>query len=905
MRFWKSTLSRPCGVAPESSAVERRSLRFLVPAILLAGSISAFAKDATTAAIVLFDGPKGAAYIQIAAITLNGKTELRVCDGAPKFDKRTYDAFPRIQLAGATSLERGSNGVLTLTVNSSPVCVVPSNVKFERNAELSAAEAAEQAVLQGTPVSASDPALGIPAFKPGVQLVFVLAADSELADYLRARRANSDKDWQEFLAHYPSSTRATDARNGLAELHQQAAEASFAQYQKLAAAHKPDLAPLKHASREAQAANQAVSGYRPAIKLIETISRELDALLGQDHARLQIYQKALQNHTAGYAALLTAQQHVEQLVEVRPEYAPLINLRREIASEEKKLETAVAGAESLLGSGRYDEALASLGAYSAFAGEAPRIDAVVSAAYRSHFTRGQQLAAQRDWEAATAEFRKAVDVRGNQESVAALNNATAQWTAARNQQAAGRAVGQSKEYAARKDFIEAYNVLADLPEAQRALVKDQMAALGRDYVAAALRRALKLQEIHVPIKGRADEDAVREAYMLLDRASSLSGDPAMTLKRDFLSSKMSAYYLEQARRYLDKPSGSGAGIGWLYLKEAQRYAITVNTVNDQMARYAPLYQRRARLSVGIVLRDQTSRRNSAGFADQLADAIVTGLESSGVSVEAVRRPAESSGPLQPNFMFVGEILEHRVVKNANLETLPSKYRAGTHEVKNPAWLAASSDHEAAKQQLAAAQRALAEAQSQHKKKEVIAAANDAVQQAQQRVDELRHKLETTDQNRVEAIVEPYQYSKKTVDLAAAINLAFRINDPAGTAIEPAANLSKDKHKSAVVLENVKPEDTQGITNQSVEPDEVQFLTDLEIEARDALVKAVREKMAGLPAKILQEARNRAHRDDMDGAGEEYVLYLNATPAAASPEREEAVKFLRDQFNLTLPATSKL
>src|SRR5262249_30793843 len=201
---------------------------------------------------------------------------------------------------------------------------------------------------------------------------------------------------------------------------------------------------------------------------------------------------------------------------------------------------------------------------------------------RHHFSRGQGLAAPRDWEGATAEFRKAAEIRGNsQEATSALSNALAQGTAARNQQAADRAVSQSKDYAARKDFIEAYSVLADLPDAQRALVKDQIAAVTRTYVTAASQRALKLQEIHVPIKGRADEDGVREAYQLLDRASSLSGDPAMTLKRDFLSSKISAYYVEQARRYLDKPSGSGAGVGWLYLKEAQRYAITLNSVKDQ------------------------------------------------------------------------------------------------------------------------------------------------------------------------------------------------------------------------------------------------------------------------------------------------------------------------------------
>src|SRR5262249_42585159 len=381
--------------------------------IVRAVSIRGSAKDPPSAAIVLFDGTQGAAYIQITGMTVNGKTDLKVCDGAPKFDKRTYDAFPHIQLAGATSLERGSNGVLTLTVNSSPVCVVPNGVKFERNAEMTSAEAAEQAVLQGTPVSASDPDPGIPAFKRGVQVVFVLAADSELADFLRARRANADKGWQEFLSRYPSSTRAADARNSWAELHQRAADAAFAQYQKLSAAHKPDLALLKQASREAQAANQAASGYRPALKLVEAISHELDGLLEQDRARLQSYQKALQDHTPGLPPLLAARQHVEQLLEVRPEYAALVNLRREIAAEEKKLETAVANAESLQASGRYDDAFASLGAYSAFAAEAPRIEAVVNAAYRHHFSRGQGLAAQRDWEGATAAFRKAAEVRGD------------------------------------------------------------------------------------------------------------------------------------------------------------------------------------------------------------------------------------------------------------------------------------------------------------------------------------------------------------------------------------------------------------------------------------------------------------------------------------------------------------
>jgi hypothetical protein len=880
-------------------------LCWLVIAVI-GGSVPALAKDAPATVVALFDGPEGAAYVQLVGMTLNGKTEVRLCDGLSRFDKSAYNALPRTSFTGASSLQRREDGVLTLTVDAKTVCVVPSNVKFDKKPELTPAEAAEQAALQGNLVSSSAPNAAIPALKPGVQLVFVAAPDVEFADFLRAQRANTVKDWQEFLVRYPSSGRVAGARNAMAGIHQQDAEAAFAQYQKATSAGKPDIALLRRASSEAQAANQASAGYAPAVKLMEAIGRELDSLLEPDRARLQAFQKALQNHGTGYQQLVAARVQMDQLLEVRSDYAPVLNLRREIAAEELKFETTIATAESLSASARYDDALYWLRPYISFASEIPRVNAVVNAAYKHHFDNGQKLAARQDWEQAIAEFHKAATIRpDSKEADAALNDANIQLSARYDQQAANVALLESNDYASKNQFVEAYNVLADLPEKQHALVASQLSALSSSYVTAAPRRAQKLQEAHLPIKGRADEDAVREACMLLDRASSLSGDPAITLKRDFLSNKISAYYVDQANRYLGKPSGSGAGVGWLYLKEAQRYGVTnLNNLKDQMAQYASLYQRRARVSVGIMLRDQTSRSDGPGFAEQLADAIANGLESSGASIEVVRKPAEAADAMQPNFMLAGEVLDHRVVKNANLETPQSKYRAGTHEVKNPAWLQAESDYESAQQQLAAAQHALAEAQSQHKKKDVVAAANEAVQEAQKHADELRNKVETTEQNRVEAIVEPYHYTRKTIDLSASIELTVRLNDRSGNAIGQPIDLHKGNRKNTVVLQDVKPEDTEGITNQGVEPDEAQFLADLEIEARNAMVKAVREQASGLPANVLKEARNRAQSGDTDGAAEQYIMYLNSTPETSSPERDEAAKFLRDRFNLGVPDAAK-
>ena len=428
---------------------------------------------------------------------------MRICDGVSRFDKNAYNALPRAPLKGATSLQRGADGVLTLTVNAKSLCVVPSSLRFDKKPELTPTEAAEQAVLQGTPVSSSalDPA--IPALKPRVQLVFVTAPDIELADFLRAQRANTVKDWQDFLVRHPSSRRLAGAQNAMAGLHLQDAEAAFTQYKKSSSGRKQDIATLRQASMEAQAANQASAGYDPAIKLMDTIGRELDSLLEPDRTRLQTFQKALQDHGSGYSQLAAARVHLEQLLEVRLDYAPVLNLRREIAAEERKLEITVANAESLTASARYDDALSSLGPYNSFASEIPRVDAVVNAAYNHHFDIGKKLAAQQDWEQAVAEFRKAAAIRSDSnEAGATLNSATIQLSAQRDQQEAKLALLQSNDYASRNQFVEAYNVLADLPDQQRALVTSQLSALTRNYVSAATRRAQKLQEIHIPINGR-------------------------------------------------------------------------------------------------------------------------------------------------------------------------------------------------------------------------------------------------------------------------------------------------------------------------------------------------------------------------------------------------------------------
>ena len=176
-------------------------------------------------------------------------------------------------------------------------------------------------------------------------------------------------------------------------------------------------------------------------------------------------------------------------------------------------------------------------------------------------------------------------------------------------------------------------------------------------------------------------------------------------------------------------------------------------------------------------------------------------------------------------------------------------------------------------------------------------ASAAVAAAQQRVADAHRKLDAIPKTLPNDIIKPYTYTKKTIDLAAIVELAFRIVDSNNNVIEAVPPISRSSHKSYAILENVKPEDTEGVRAQGAPPDELQFLTDVDIEARDAMIKAVREEVDKLPAKILEQARKRAADGDTDGAAESYILFLHCASQNQTAEQDEARRFLLEQFNI--------
>jgi hypothetical protein len=883
-----------------------RVVVWIAVAVLLFVSIprNVQAKEAPLNAIELYDGPNGAAYVQIAEFMMNGKAEVKACGGAgERIDKSAYSKLGKVLLSGATSLERGADGVMTITRDSVVTCVVPANLKLEKNEGATPAELAELAVVQGHVLSSFPAGVDAPQpLKRGVKVQFVAAADTELAEYLRADRNASIAGWRDYLGRYPTSSHTGQAKQSLAVLLVKEGQDHLAAYRKSAGAPAPAYAELKAAKLRADEARDVAPSFAAALKLKDEVRAELATITEKCRGEFQAYKSALAGHTAGYVHLVRAREFASQAMDIDSTFDQLQTLHTNVAAENRTLESALTAGGGLKDKQQFDAALAAISAYVSFADEEPRIAAIVDADYGFHFEQGGKFAATEKWQDAVRELRRANEIKKTPEAAAALKKDEQGLEIATTRAEADAALARSADFEGQKQYIDAYEVLADLPTAPRALVTERMQALAEPYIKSASDEAKTLQAAHTPIHGRNDEIEVERAYDLLERAYAAGGaeDKNLKLRIDLLADTISDHYLEVAKRYLEKPLGSGVGLAWLYLDLAQQYKSNRDDVRDERTKSTAIHQMRSKLSIRVVFRDQTSRRDSAGFAEQLSDAIATGLETSSLPVRVVR--SNDTTNAEPNFQLVGDVLQHRPTVIPTVEAKESKYRFSSRDVPNEQWNKVNREYESANLELESAQKALEGAQAHGKKKE-ISEANDSVTTAEKKVQEVHQRLDSIPKTNAEDVIKPYSYTKKSIDLSAVVELAFRIVDSTGNAIAVVPAFKNEKHTVVIVLENVKPEDTEGIKAQGSMPDEIQYLNDVEIEAREALIKAARERVEGLPARILEQARKKVLDGDLDGAAEAYILYLNATPETETRERGEAKKFLLENFNIRWVANS--
>jgi len=197
-----------------------------------------------------------------------------------------------------------------------------------------------------------------------------------------------------------------------------------------------------------------------------------------------------------------------------------------------------------------DGALEAIAPLRQFAGEEPRIQAVIDAAYGYYLQLGKRCATAADWDSAVKQFAKAAKTKDTAEARDLLKGAQQQLTVNQDKGAVAKALEASKTYENQSDPINAFEELYNLPPAQKALVSSDLARLQDGYIQAAIKAAKDQQGAHLPIRGIGDEIGIEKAYAWLGRVRELTKDDSYSGTISTLADDLSAYFVELAKRYL-------------------------------------------------------------------------------------------------------------------------------------------------------------------------------------------------------------------------------------------------------------------------------------------------------------------------------------------------------------------
>ena len=727
-----------------------------------------------------------------------------------------------------------------------------------------------------------------------MKIVLVGTLDTELAEFLLAQRSASIAGWKSYLGKYPAGPHAGEAKAALAVLYVRDGQTALAAYQASLKGGQPNYGKLQAAKYSLDAAMASAPGNQGTDTLAKVISGETTGLNSKGMAEIALYREALAKQTSGYSHLVAAEAISQQTLGLDPKAAETASLSQACIQERTYLDHHLVDFANKLSAHRPDEAFEAIKPLRPFAGEYPKVQDCFHSLYSYYVEQGKNDAAKSDLQGEVDQFQKAADVAPTPEIAEQLRTARQQLQEATDKAAITNASTMSTAAEDDKDYVKAYEVLADLTPSQQKMVAERLDSLKDRYIQAATARARDLERINTPIKGVANEQGIQRAYELLSRCHALTNDPGIEDRMAILGGRLSEYYMALAKHYLDRPDGTGANVGWAYLEEALQYNRSdAGSIHDEMTLANPAHQLRSRLSLRVTFRDRTSRREAVDFAPQLTDSLAAGLESSGLNIKVVRPNEETK--VQPNFYLVGDVQQNTISNFVERNAKSSKYRSGEQDQINDDWNAADRDYESANMALQTAQRTLEGAAARGKKGQIEDAKRQA-DEAQKKVEAARIKRDALPKFRHIVVERPYTYTEQVDHLKATVELGFVIQDSSEAVIIPTVPILETQEKPFTVLENVKPDDTMGVRAEGEVPSEPQFLERVENTARDRLLTEAKEKVISLPALILKSADLKAIEADNDGAAELYMLYLNSTANQATPERKRAQKFLQDNFN---------
>ncbi|MBI4461981.1 MAG: hypothetical protein HY653_03655 [Acidobacteria bacterium] len=627
-----------------------------------------------------------------------------------------------------------------------------------------------------------------------------------------------------------------------------------------------------------------------------------DIYLGQMRATLERFQAGLRDKTRGYSHLGEARQWFDRARALNLNTAAVAEAEAALAKAEAETTGRLRQARQLAEQADFIAAQQALDPILHFREEFPELAAELEAirqlAAQHHLAQARTRLAQNQFDLAQQELATAAAYEPLDEIPPLREQIELQRAAYLRQQEIRADQARVQQAIARNDYATAFDLLAPLARRYpgEAKLQESFRTLQRLYRSALLAEAVKVEKLHAPIRGPADEEMLLKLHGRLASLAEFDASTELAVWRDRLGTYLADHYRQRARTLAPSTSPELSPLAFAFLQQAYHFALNKAELT-QLSDWRERLEREQGIRVALNFRDLTPEAGGQYLLAELSAGVSAAIQKSSLPHVKILE-AGRSDTLTPTLEFIVELLHASVRDEAEPETLKSEYSAGFRQVPNPAWRDAKATYDRSVESFEQVRAQVEQNRRKKKYSEQERRADDqALARAQAELKQAKEALDAQPAFIEQEDIRPYEFTRRTVTRTAQMRLSYRWVHTRTGVREVQQILEEREPARDVEVTGINAGDKHGHRNQPPNLPDAETM-------RGRVLRKVQERLAELAVSYLkafigrdfEQAQQKAARRESQAAAEDYLRFLYNSPAD-DPRRQQALEFLQREFRL--------
>jgi thioredoxin-like negative regulator of GroEL len=779
-------------------------------------------------------------YLLLSGIEINGRDEVRELVRNGPLTEQQYKRLRRVSFSELRSVRVEDGPLKVQRRNGAGVLALPANHGDWPRTYTNPSTLIRQANVKGR-ILGTDQAFSSRLADGWALYVFSARPSKDDIAFVLAEQENTEEAWGRFLAQFPDSVHTAEVAQLLADVY-----------------------------------------------------------LARVWKAVEDYQEALQIRKPGYDHLQTARSWLDKTIRFGVRSTGLAEAQRTVTGLEADINERLQRSSQLGDAGDFEKARKVLEPILHFRDEIPalrqQLDALTQQQAGQHLRRSRQELSRSQYDGAEAALEEAARYGETDEVLRLREKIKSQRAAQSRREEVRQALAGAQQAKAKGDYAAAFETLWPALDRypQDESLRREFSLLRRNYTQALLDDAAHVEELHTPIRGPADEDAIINLQRQLDRVAEFETTPAVAVWRDRLRMTLADYYHSRSIEIADRNGSSPGPLAFAYLQQARHYVMDKSDLTE-FDTWRDKVEGDLRIGLVVRVQDLTPGANAEYLVAELSTQVGASIQRAGfphVDILDSARPSSS----RPGLELVAEVLHAGIEDSGETESVVSEYSAGVRQAPNPKWREAKLNYDEA---VSRYERVRARVENNSRKSGYSASQrrqdNAALREAQSSLERARKKLDGVSAYTEETDTRPYDFTRRHAKRTAVVRVAYRwVNRSTGVREEQQL-FEGIESAEGMETTGVHPADTQGYRNQSAGLPEPSVL-------RGRALRKIEKKLSDRAVAYLksyigrdyERGQEEAARGHQEAAAEYYIRFLyNSLPE--DERRQHAFNYLEEEF----------